>query len=129
MESTSEPFRCGASSAPQGVVRRAQVPTLRAVLVTLSEDVAFAWSGDVIQLQEKSRKNALIQANLDTAAGRGIPGWLDLEAGALCPAHGAPHVGDVAGVLREALLRDALDGGLSDSPELLRVQAELEAGF
>jgi small subunit ribosomal protein S4 len=38
--------------------------------------------GDVVQLQEKSRKNALIQANLDTAAGRGIPGWLDLDAAA-----------------------------------------------
>jgi small subunit ribosomal protein S4 len=36
--------------------------------------------GDVIELGEKSRKNALIQANLDTAGGRGIPSWLSLEA-------------------------------------------------
>lgn len=35
---------------------------------------------DVIELREKSRKNALVQSNLDTAQGRGIPGWLELEA-------------------------------------------------
>lgn len=36
--------------------------------------------GDQIELREKSRKNAIIQSNLDTAEGRGIPGWLELEA-------------------------------------------------
>lgn len=36
--------------------------------------------GDVIELREKSRKNTLIQGNLDTAEGRGIPGWLELDA-------------------------------------------------
>lgn len=35
--------------------------------------------GDVIELREKSRKNAILQANLDTAQGRGIPGWLELK--------------------------------------------------
>jgi len=37
--------------------------------------------GDVIELREKSRKNAIIQGNLDTAQGRGIPRWLELDAG------------------------------------------------
>ena len=36
--------------------------------------------GDVIELREKGRKNELIRANLDTAPGRGIPGWLELDA-------------------------------------------------
>ncbi len=36
--------------------------------------------GDVIELREKSRKNAIIQGNLDTAQGRGIPRWLELDA-------------------------------------------------
>jgi small subunit ribosomal protein S4 len=35
--------------------------------------------GDVVELREGSRKNALIQANLDTAQGRGIPPWLELD--------------------------------------------------
>lgn len=34
---------------------------------------------DVIELREKSRKNALIQSNLDTAQGRGVPSWLELD--------------------------------------------------
>jgi small subunit ribosomal protein S4 len=37
-------------------------------------------AGDTIILQEKSRKNEMIKANLDTAAGRGIPSWLELDA-------------------------------------------------
>ncbi len=37
--------------------------------------------GDVVELREKSRKNAIIQGNLDTAQGRGIPRWLELDAG------------------------------------------------
>jgi small subunit ribosomal protein S4 len=35
--------------------------------------------GDKVELREKSRKNALIQGNLDTAQGRGVPGWLELD--------------------------------------------------
>lgn len=38
--------------------------------------------GDQVELRETSRKNETIQGNLDTAAGRGIPAWLELEAGA-----------------------------------------------
>jgi small subunit ribosomal protein S4 len=36
--------------------------------------------GDKVELREKSRKNALIQGNLDTAQGRGVPGWLELDS-------------------------------------------------
>ncbi len=36
--------------------------------------------GQMIELREKSQKNATIQGNLDTAQGRGIPGWLELDA-------------------------------------------------
>lgn len=36
--------------------------------------------GDKVELREKSRKNTLIQGNLDTAQGRGVPGWLELES-------------------------------------------------
>ena len=35
--------------------------------------------GAVITLREKSRKNEAIQICLDTAQGRGIPGWLELD--------------------------------------------------
>ncbi len=35
--------------------------------------------GDVVELRAGSRKNATIQANLDTAQGRGIPAWLSLD--------------------------------------------------
>lgn len=35
--------------------------------------------GDVVELREKSQKNELIRANLDTAPGRGIPAWLELD--------------------------------------------------
>lgn len=39
--------------------------------------------GDVVELRAGSRKNATLQANLDTAQGRGgIPGWLALDAAA-----------------------------------------------
>ncbi len=34
---------------------------------------------DVIELRDRSRKNALIQSNLDTAQGRGVPSWLELD--------------------------------------------------
>ncbi len=36
--------------------------------------------GDAVELRSGSRKNATIQANLDTAQGRGIPNWLSLDA-------------------------------------------------
>lgn len=36
--------------------------------------------GSVISLREASRKNEAIRVCLDTAQGRGIPGWLELEA-------------------------------------------------
>jgi small subunit ribosomal protein S4 len=36
--------------------------------------------GDVISLREKSRKNEEIKICLDTAQGRGLPAWLELDA-------------------------------------------------
>jgi small subunit ribosomal protein S4 len=36
--------------------------------------------GSVVSLRESSRKNEAIKICLDTASGRGIPGWLELEA-------------------------------------------------
>ena len=36
-------------------------------------------SGDVISLQEKSRKNEMITDNLEGAARRGVPSWLELD--------------------------------------------------
>jgi small subunit ribosomal protein S4 len=36
--------------------------------------------GDLIQVRDKSRKNAQIQQAVETAAGRGVPGWLELNA-------------------------------------------------
>ncbi len=35
--------------------------------------------GDVVTLKEKSRKNALITDNLEGAARRGVPSWLELD--------------------------------------------------
>ncbi len=35
--------------------------------------------GDVIQVREKSRKNDQIRQAVETAAGRGVPAWLQLE--------------------------------------------------
>jgi len=35
--------------------------------------------GDVIQVREKSRKNDQIKQAVETAAGRGVPQWLQLE--------------------------------------------------
>ncbi len=37
-------------------------------------------AGDLLELREKSRKNQIIEGNLGTAAGRGIPAWLELDA-------------------------------------------------
>lgn len=41
---------------------------------------ALVEAGDVIALRESSRKNEAIKACLDTAKGRGVPGWLELDA-------------------------------------------------
>jgi small subunit ribosomal protein S4 len=38
-------------------------------------------AGSVITLREKSRKNEAIKICLDTATGRGVPPWLELDAG------------------------------------------------
>ncbi len=35
--------------------------------------------GDVVEVREKSRQVVPIQASLEVAEGRGVPGWLDLE--------------------------------------------------
>ncbi len=37
-------------------------------------------AGAVVSLREESRKNEVIKMCLDTAKGRGVPGWLDLDA-------------------------------------------------
>ena len=39
-----------------------------------------ARKGDVIQVREKSRKNEQIRQAVETASGRGIPSWLELNA-------------------------------------------------
>lgn len=36
--------------------------------------------GDVIQVREKSRKNQQVRQAVETASGRGIPAWLELDA-------------------------------------------------
>src|SRR5688572_6911728 len=36
--------------------------------------------GDIIQVREKSRKNGQIRQAVETASGRGIPAWLELDA-------------------------------------------------
>lgn len=35
--------------------------------------------GDTVELKEKSRQLAQIQANLELSSGRGVPNWLDME--------------------------------------------------
>jgi small subunit ribosomal protein S4 len=37
-------------------------------------------AGATVSLKEESRKNEMIKMCLDTAKGRGVPGWLDLDA-------------------------------------------------
>ena len=39
-----------------------------------------ARKGDVIQVREKSRKNDQIRQAVETASGRGVPSWLELNA-------------------------------------------------
>jgi len=46
----------------------------------LSVPSALVKSGNVVTLREKSRKNEQIKICLDTAKGRGVPGWLELDA-------------------------------------------------
>jgi small subunit ribosomal protein S4 len=41
---------------------------------------ALAKPGSVVALREKSRKNEQIKICLDTAKGRGVPSWLELDA-------------------------------------------------
>jgi small subunit ribosomal protein S4 len=41
---------------------------------------ALVDAGDVIVLHESSRKNEAIKMCLDTAKGRGVPSWLELDA-------------------------------------------------
>jgi small subunit ribosomal protein S4 len=41
---------------------------------------ALVRAGSVIALREKSRKNEQIKICLDTAKGRGVPSWLELDA-------------------------------------------------
>jgi small subunit ribosomal protein S4 len=36
--------------------------------------------GDAVSVRESSRKNELIRASVETARGKGIPGWLELDA-------------------------------------------------
>lgn len=61
--------------------------------------------GDVVALREASRKNTLIQANLDTAQGRGIPNWLSLNPTAFQGAvTGAPRREDIQLPIQESLI-------------------------
>ncbi len=46
----------------------------------LSVPSALVKPGSVVTLREKSRKNEQIKICLDTAKGRGVPGWLELDA-------------------------------------------------
>jgi len=41
---------------------------------------ALVKPGNVVALREKSRKNEQVKICLDTAKGRGVPAWLELEA-------------------------------------------------
>jgi small subunit ribosomal protein S4 len=41
---------------------------------------ALVEAGDMVTLKESSRKNEAIKICLDTAAGRGVPGWLELDS-------------------------------------------------
>jgi small subunit ribosomal protein S4 len=41
---------------------------------------ALVKAGATVSLKEESRKNETIKMCLDTAKGRGVPGWLDLDA-------------------------------------------------
>ena len=46
----------------------------------MSVPSALLRAGNVVALREQSRKNEQIKICLDTAKGRGVPGWLELDA-------------------------------------------------
>ncbi len=46
----------------------------------LNVPAALIDAGAVVSLKEGSRTNEAIKMSLDTAKGRGVPGWLDLDA-------------------------------------------------
>jgi len=46
----------------------------------LSVPSALIKAGSVVSLREKSRKNEQVKICLDTAKGRGVPAWLELDA-------------------------------------------------
>ncbi len=46
----------------------------------LNVPAALISAGAVVSLKEGSRTNEAIKLSLDTAKGRGVPGWLDLDA-------------------------------------------------
>ncbi len=46
----------------------------------LSVASALVRPGNVVSLREKSRKNEQVKICLDTAKGRGVPAWLELDA-------------------------------------------------
>jgi small subunit ribosomal protein S4 len=61
--------------------------------------------GDVVLLRESSRRNALIQANLDTAQGRGVPSWLSLTPAAFQGAvTGQPRREEIQLPIQESLI-------------------------
>ena len=46
----------------------------------MSVPSALVKPGNIVALREKSRKNEQIKICLDTAKGRGVPAWLELDA-------------------------------------------------
>ena len=66
------------SSRPQGrqLVRHGHIEVNGRKINVPSYQVR---KGDVIQVREKSRKNDQIRQAVETAAGRGVPAWLQLE--------------------------------------------------
>ena len=46
----------------------------------MSVPSALVKPGSVVALREKSRKNEQVKICVDTAKGRGVPGWLELDA-------------------------------------------------
>jgi len=46
----------------------------------LTVPAAVVKAGSIVSLREKSRKNEQIRICLDTAKGRGVPAWLELDA-------------------------------------------------
>jgi small subunit ribosomal protein S4 len=66
---------------------------------------ALVDAGDVIALKETSRKNEAIKSCLDTAKGRGVPSWLELDADRfLGTVKQAPSREDIALPIQEQLI-------------------------